>query len=137
SSIRTTVTHCGLPARSFHMNLALLMRSTLPGGNQVLFSGWVSSHSTSQAVSHVSGWAGSKRAAGKPCLTTLGGTLAVGVGGGGGGGGGGRGGGGGGGHRRGRRAPAGEAERAQAGRDQQEEAPGDGAAETGWHRCFS
>src|SRR5262245_55549723 len=60
------------------MNLALLIRNTQPGGIQVLFPGWVSSHSTSQAESLFSGSAGSKPAAGKPCLTTFGGKLLAG-----------------------------------------------------------
>src|SRR5262245_32045296 len=64
------------------MNFALLIRRTQPGGNQVLFSGWVSSHSISQAVSLFSGSAGSNVAAGKPWRTTFGGKLPVGLGGG-------------------------------------------------------
>src|SRR5262249_53256475 len=58
------------------MNLALLIRGTLPGGSHVLFSGCVSSHSISQAVSLLVGSAGSYPAAGKPCLTTSVGKLA-------------------------------------------------------------
>src|SRR5438067_4247278 len=63
--MRATVIHCGWPFLFFHMNLALRMRSTVPGGIIGWLSGLVRSHSMSQAVSLLVRSFGSALAAGK------------------------------------------------------------------------